>query len=103
MGAYGLFMDNVYLVYIHELVCDPEKEGQLHQSPNHRKSEGILTLPGVSMSFWKKEQLGLPLKEDVRVEELFPTPDVSCRGGPNLCNTLTSASLSSLAWNLAHG
>lgn len=41
MGAYGLFMDNVYIVYIHELVCDTRKRRQApSESPHHREVRG---------------------------------------------------------------
>lgn len=64
------------------------KEGQLHQRVQTTgKSEGRHIDSAWSLNvFWKEEQLGLPLKEDVRVEELFPTPDISCGEDP-ICVT----------------
>lgn len=64
------------------------KEGELHQRVHTiGKSEGRHIDSAWSVNiFWKEEQLGLPLKEDVRMEQLFPTPDVSCGEGP-ICVT----------------
>lgn len=64
------------------------KEGKLHQRVHTiGKSEGRHIDSAWSVNiFWKEEQLGLPLKEDVRMEQLFPTPDVSCGEGP-ICVT----------------
>ena len=60
------------------------KESKLYQRVHTiGKSEGRHIDSACSVIiFWKGEQLGLPLKEDVRMEQSFPTPYVSCVKGP---------------------